>query len=114
MATITLEPGQKVYNEADIEELFRQRDIAETASADKEKIISAAIDLTKGLNAALPGLLEGKIDMGNIMQMAMGGQLKPLLEGKLQVQLSALATELEAYQAKYPDTSNLPALPAQS
>jgi hypothetical protein len=115
MATqILLEDHQCVVNKVDLEELFTQRDTAQTADAEKDQLISKCTNVLSGIDKALPGAMQGQIDMMKIGQAILMGNVTSLFPESFLTELQELGVMVQAYQAKQTEATNLPELPAQS
>ncbi len=81
MSTVTLKPGEKIYQESQIDELFKLLEDSQTAETnakqtvhDQKVLIKHSIKVFETIQVLFPGISQGKFGGGDILSI--GKKLK--------------------------------------
>lgn len=98
---IELQEGQGVYNTADVEAMILAHNNTAEADAEKDRIIRQATSVINGLEKALPGVLQGKVDLMALAPKILGGSINSVFPPDLMANLETLANTIMEYNAKH-------------
>ncbi len=98
MALIEVREDQAVYSKAQIEELFKQKEEAETRDANQRILITQSIQVVNKVTKLFPGLADGRGLAGiNFMGLMNSPDLKGLTP-----EFEKLSKMIEEYKSKNP------------